>query len=132
MIRVIKISPHSSSLRAIVSRLEVCHNTSDMRSEPTENTQKISENLSQANRERTFDLSLSAVIRGSNATGTEFEEKTRLVSISSQKAIFTLKSPLLISSRMHVVLSIPRTLILGKRFYLQIFLDRPFKIESPS
>ena len=124
-----------------------------MRSEPTENTQNKPENLSQSNRERTFDLSLSAVIRGSNATGTEFEEKTRLVSISSQEAIFTLKSPLLIGSRMHVVLSIPRTLILGKRFYLQIsgevvcmessrngrkshlitiFLDRPFKIESPS
>lgn len=124
-----------------------------MRSEVTKKTKQISGDPSPTSRERSFDLSLSAVIRGSNAGGSEFEEKTQLVSISAQEAVFTLKSPLLISSRVQLVLNVPRTLILGQRFYLQISgevvamesiqngrkshlitisLDKPYKIGSPS
>jgi len=119
----------------------------------TKTTKPMSGDSSSPIRERRFDLSLSAVVRGLNAEGSEFEEKTHLVSISAQEAVFTLKSPLLISSRVQLVLNVPRTLILGQRFYLQISgevvsmestqngrknhlitirLGKPYKIESPS
>lgn len=124
-----------------------------MRPEPNENIKYKTSAPSLPSRERSFDLSLSAAIKGSDARGTEFEEKTSLITISSQKAEFTLKSPVLIGSRVQLVLSVPRTLILGKRLFLHISgevvymessrngrshhriavqLDKPFKIESPS
>lgn len=102
-------------------------------------------------KERSFELSLHAVVKGINAVGKEFSEETRLTSISSQIAKFKLKSKLTIGSRLNVSLDVPKTIILeypfnlfisgevvfvkadsngqGKKF-VSVELDKNFKIQK--
>ncbi len=103
-------------------------------------------------RERSFRLSLPALVRGIDAYGNTFQEQTALVSISSQEAIFTLNSGVTIGSRLQLFLEVPKTLILenrlrmlisgkvsyvkaeqnkGKKQMIVLDLDKSFKINSP-
>jgi hypothetical protein len=68
--------------------------------------------------ERIFKLSLPALVNGVDAKGKEFEERTELLSISSQLANLCLKSKVLIGSKLSLIVNIPRTLILEHRFNL--------------
>ncbi len=63
-------------------------------------------------RERSFELSLPALVKGLDAAGRKFEERTSVVGISAQEASFRLKARLMIDSRVTLFLDIPRTLIL--------------------
>ncbi|MGD9345618.1 MAG: hypothetical protein PVH84_07130 [Candidatus Aminicenantes bacterium] len=103
--------------------------------------------------ERFFELSVPVLISGSDAKGKEFEERTKISSISSQEASFWLKTKVTIGSRINMCLQIPKTLILeshlnllisGEVIYVQseinspkkqlaiIRLDRSYKIQSTS
>jgi len=101
-------------------------------------------------RERTFELSLPALVKGLDARGKRFEEPTQIASISAQEVSFRLNARLLIGSKTTVSLDIPRTLILesplrllvtgaviyvrseatnGKSQYVSILLDRSFRLS---
>jgi hypothetical protein len=71
-------------------------------------------------RERSFELSLPALVTGLNAAGTEFQERTELYSISSQEASFWLNSGITIGSKLSLSLKIPKTLILENQLRLII------------
>jgi hypothetical protein len=63
-------------------------------------------------RERSFELSLPALVKGLDAAGRKFEERTSVCGISSQEVSLRLKARLMIDSRVTLFLDIPRTLIL--------------------
>ena len=63
-------------------------------------------------RERSFELSLPALVKGLDATGRKFEERTSVCGISAQEASLRLNARLMIDSRVTLFLDIPRTLIL--------------------
>ena len=71
-------------------------------------------------RERCFDLSLQALVSGTNAEGSDFEEIAELSSISSQEAVLTLENKVLIGSKLSISLKIPKTLLLQNRLNLTI------------
>lgn len=62
--------------------------------------------------ERSFKLTLPASVQGTNAVGESFREQTKINSISADKAVFFLKSPVTIGCRLTISLQIPKTLIL--------------------
>jgi len=101
-------------------------------------------------RERTFELSLPAMVKGLDARGKRFEERTLACAISAQELSFRLNARLLIGAKMTVALDVPRTLILesplrllvtglvvyvrsetenGKSQYVSISLDRSFRLQ---
>jgi hypothetical protein len=63
-------------------------------------------------RERSFELSLPALVKGLDAAGRKFEERTSVCGISAQEVSFRLKARMTIDSRVTIFLDIPRTLIL--------------------
>lgn len=63
-------------------------------------------------RERSFKLSLPALVTGIDAYGREFRESTRIISVSSEKATFLLKSKIVIGTPISLAVEIPKTLIL--------------------
>jgi hypothetical protein len=71
-------------------------------------------------RERAFELSLPALVSGSDVKGKEFEENTKVLSISAQNALFWLKSKVLIGTPLSVNLQIPKTIILENRLNLVV------------
>lgn len=71
-------------------------------------------------RERSFELSLPALVSGSDVSGKEFEEETRILSISAQNVIFWLASKVLIGTPLCVCLQIPKTIILENRLHLVV------------
>jgi hypothetical protein len=102
-------------------------------------------------RERSFELSLPALVSGTDVKGKEFEENTKILSISAQIALFWLKSKVLIGTPLCMSLQIPKTIILENRLNLlvsgtvnlvqgntnkknnqliSVQLDRTFKIRS--
>lgn len=104
-------------------------------------------------RERSFELSLPALVKGLDAAGRKFEERTSVVGISAQEVSFRLKARLMIDSRVTLFLDIPRTLILesplrmvlsgavvyvryeeksDKPQYIVVRLDRGFRLHPNS
>ncbi len=71
-------------------------------------------------RERTFELSLPALVKGLDATGRRFEQRTQINSISAQEVSFKLKSPVVIGAKVTLAMDIPRTLILEKPLRLLV------------
>ena len=65
-----------------------------------------------AKRERIFELSVPALVKGLDAAGRKFEEQASVSGISAQEVSFRLKARLIIDSRVTLFLDIPRTLIL--------------------
>jgi hypothetical protein len=103
--------------------------------------------------ERYFELSVPALVSAANAKGEEFEERTKISSISSQEASFWLKAKVTIGTRINMCLEIPKTLILeshlnlmlsGEVIFVQsetnnrkqqlviIRLDRSYKLQKAS
>lgn len=70
--------------------------------------------------ERYFELSVPALVSGTSAKGEEFEERTKISSISAQEASFWLKEKVTIGARLNVSLQIPKTLILESHFNLSV------------
>lgn len=106
-----------------------------------------------AKRERSFELSLPALVKGLDATGRKFEERTSVCGISAQEVSLRLKARLMIDSRVTLFLDIPRTLILesplrmvlsgavvyvrleekaDKTQFLVVRLDRGFRLHPNS
>jgi hypothetical protein len=104
-------------------------------------------------RERSFELSLPALVKGLDAAGRKFEERTAVCGISAQEVSFRLKARLGIDARVTVFLDIPRTLILesplrmvlsgavvyvrfeersDKQQYIVVRLDRGFRLHPNS
>ena len=75
---------------------------------------------SQQNEEECFSLSLDAQIQGHDAKGIKFKEKTSTKEISSEKAVFELKTRVCIGTKLKASLLIPKTLILGQPLKLTI------------
>ncbi len=73
-----------------------------------------------AKRERTFELSLPALVNGVNAVGRKFEEAIQLLSISAQEASFHLDSRVTLGAKVYLSLEIPRTLILQNQLQLSV------------
>lgn len=73
-----------------------------------------------ARRERSFELSLPAMVNGIDAVGNEFQEYTELISLSSQEAIFKLDSKVIIGSKLSMSLDIPKTLFLENQLKLEM------------
>ena len=69
-------------------------------------------------RERSFELSLPALVSGHDVHGREFKEDTRILSISAQNALFWLRSKILIGTPLNLSLQIPKTIILENRLNL--------------
>lgn len=63
-------------------------------------------------RERLLALSLPALVIGENALGKKIQEKTELVSISSEQASFLLKAPVKIGTPLKLCLNVPATPLL--------------------
>jgi len=103
--------------------------------------------------ERYFELSVPALVSAANAKGEEFEERTKISSISSQEASFWLNAKVTIGTRINMCLEIPKTLILeshlnlmlsGEVIFVQsetnnrkkqlviIRLDRSYKLQKTS
>lgn len=104
-------------------------------------------------RERSFELSLPALVKGLDAAARKFEERTSVCGISAQEVSFRLKARLIIGSRVTLFLDIPRTLILesplrmvlsgevvhvrleeatGKQQFIIVRLDRGFRLHANS
>ncbi|MDH4219513.1 MAG: hypothetical protein OEW23_12125 [Candidatus Aminicenantes bacterium] len=71
-------------------------------------------------RERSFELSLPTLVSGIDDKGEEFNEDTKILSISAQNALFWLKSKVLIGTPLHLSLQIPKTIILENRLNLMV------------
>ncbi len=71
-------------------------------------------------RERSFELSLPALVKGIDAAGRRFEEATEIVEISAQEASFRLRTRMLAGAKVTIALSVPRTLILEKPLRLLV------------
>ncbi len=73
-----------------------------------------------ANTERSFELSIPALVSGIDATGDEFKEYTELASMSSQEAVFWLDAGITIGSVLKLFLDIPKTVLLDTDLKLEI------------
>jgi hypothetical protein len=122
-----------------------------MRTEKLSHKPSIQGAAKVSKRERSFELSLPALVSGHDVKGKEFEENTKILSISAQSALFWLKSKVLIGTSLCICLQIPKTIILENRLHLvvtgtvnlvqantnkknnqliSVQLDRSFKIRS--
>ena len=73
-----------------------------------------------AKRERSFKLSLPALVSGTDAYGNPFQERSEISSISSQEVTFHLNSGVIIGSKLNLCLEVPKTLILEKQLKLSL------------
>jgi hypothetical protein len=71
-------------------------------------------------RERHFELSLPVLVKGTNAKGEDFEEKTKISSISAQEASFWLKNKVTIGTNVNLSLDVPKTLVLESHLNLLV------------
>ena len=65
-----------------------------------------------ARRERTFELSLRARVRGCNPRDQEFQVHSRLASLSAEEATLRLPSKVPVGTKLHVWLDVPKTHLL--------------------
>jgi hypothetical protein len=87
--------------------------------------------INDVKRERTFELSLPALVTGINAAGGELKEFTELISLSSQEAIFRLDSRVIIGSRLNISLEVPKTLFLENQLKVDISGNVKFAKAEP-
>ena len=73
-----------------------------------------------AKKERSFKLSLPALVSGIDAYGNPFQERSEISSISSQEVTFQLNSGVIIGSKLNLCLEVPKTLILEKQLKLSL------------
>jgi hypothetical protein len=70
--------------------------------------------------ERSFELSLSALVSGRDALDRAFEERTSILSISSREVHVGLASPIQPGSKLKLNLQVPQTLYLEKQLQLAL------------
>jgi hypothetical protein len=71
-------------------------------------------------KERAFELSLPAVVKGVDATEAEFAERTEISSLSAQEAVLWLSAKVTIGTKLALHLQIPRTFLLEKPLELRL------------
>jgi hypothetical protein len=76
--------------------------------------------IEEGKRERSFELSLSALVSGRDALDREFEEETSIVSISSREVQVGLSSPVQTGAKLRLCLQVPQTLYLEKGLSLAL------------
>jgi hypothetical protein len=69
-------------------------------------------------RERSFEISLPALIKGYDAAEREFSEQTEISSLSAQEAVLCLRAKVMIGTKLLLSLKVPQTFLLEKRFDL--------------
>jgi len=132
MRKIKKNSPNNSSIKAIDRRNTLCHNLNPkMDTKRLFNKPSYPNAINDVKRERTFELSLPALVTGSNAAGGEFKEFTELISLSSQEAIFRLDSRVIIGSRLNISLEVPKTLFLENQLKVDISGNVKFAKAEP-
>lgn len=62
------------------------------------------------NGDKVFHMPLPTLVEGEKASGDVFQEKTILNFISHQGAVFHLKTPLMVGSRLRLAIDLPRSL----------------------
>ena len=72
-------------------------------------------------RERTFEISLPAQVRGKDAAEREFLENTEISALSAQEAVLWLRAKVLIGAKLVICLRVPKTSMLEKP--LELFLS---------
>jgi len=87
--------------------------------------------INEVKRERTFEITLPALVTGATASGSEFKEFTELISLSSQEAIFRLDSRVIIGSRLNISLEVPKTLFLENQLKVDISGNVKFAKAEP-
>jgi hypothetical protein len=87
----------------------------DMNMNGTSSIQGVSE---ARKRERSFELSLPALVKGFDAVEREFSEHTEVSSLSAQEAVLCLRAKVMIGSKLLLCLQVPQTFYLEKRFDL--------------
>ncbi|MBC7364983.1 MAG: hypothetical protein H5U07_10685 [Candidatus Aminicenantes bacterium] len=63
-------------------------------------------------RERLLKLSLPALVKGQNALGRSFEEKTEIKAISAEQAHLFLRNPVQVGSQLLLIINVPATVML--------------------
>ncbi len=71
-------------------------------------------------RERQFELSLPAKIRGTDALEREFTEETRISHLSADEVTFWLRSKVMIGTKLLLSLAVPKTFLLEKPLQLSL------------
>lgn len=112
-----KNSPCKSSPKAIEQPPGLCQDAPEIRTGKTVEKPSIQSSRTKK-REKSFKLSLSALVNGTDASGNRFQERTKISSISSQEAIFRLNSGVTIGSKLSILIEIPKTLILENQLKL--------------
>jgi hypothetical protein len=121
MMRMSKKSPSDSSSGAIELREGSGDNGYAEMNEKEELTKPSTHGAARAGkRERSFELSLPALVSGVDALENKFRERTQVLSISSEEATVWLKSRVTAGSRLDLSLDIPKTLILENHFKLRL------------
>ncbi len=121
MIKERENSPLDSSQRAIDCPRVVWQNCCGMNLPRPVNKTSIQGVTKVAKRERSFKLSLPALVSGTDAYGNPFQERTDISSISSQEATFQLNSGVTIGCKLNLCLEVPKTLILEKQLRLSLY-----------
>ncbi len=71
-------------------------------------------------RERIFELSLPALVKGKNAYGEEFQEKTLIFTLSSETASFNLSQPVVLGTTLWLEMEIPQTILLQTKLKMEL------------
>jgi len=71
-------------------------------------------------RERLFELSLPASVKGTDALEREFSEQTQISHLSADEVTFWLRSKVMIGTKLLLSLTIPRTFLLEKPLQLSL------------
>lgn len=71
-------------------------------------------------KERTFELSLPALVRGFDAADREFSEKTAVSSLSAQEAVFWLRAKVTRGTKLALNLLVPQTSMLEKKLEVRL------------
>jgi c-di-GMP-binding flagellar brake protein YcgR len=71
-------------------------------------------------REWRFDLPLKAIVKGTLPQGRKFKESSKLENISSGGAYFCLDSGVIVGSKLHLVIDIPKKITEGRAMHLRV------------
>jgi hypothetical protein len=121
MTKMAEKSPFDSSPRGIVrAERDVDNGTLNMNEKEDAFKPSIHGASKEGKRERAFELSLPALVTGTDALDNRFREKTQITSISSEEATVWLRSHVPAGAKLDISLEIPKTLILENSLKLHL------------